>query len=131
MICVCISICIFNCIFISNVFVFVCCHICLVWPTGCPRSSSPAEPPASCVLGQEGRQGKAGGDRPYSSSDNTTIPHTTCTRYHTSQCLADTGLLTIQQHHTPTVLVQAELYCNILQESAMRWGNRACLSFSG
>ena len=61
MICVCISICIFNCIFISNVFVFVCCHICLVWPTGCPRSSSPAEPPASCLLGQEGRQGKAGG----------------------------------------------------------------------
>ena len=58
---VCISICIFNCIFISNVFVFVCCHICLVWPTGCPRSSSPAEPPASCLLGQEGRQGKAGG----------------------------------------------------------------------
>ena len=61
MICVCISICISNCIFISNVFVFVCCHICLVWPTGCPRSSSPAEPPASCLLGQEGRQGKAGG----------------------------------------------------------------------
>ena len=84
----------------------------------------------ACSVRKAGRA-RQGGDRPYSSSDNTTIPHTTCTRCHTSQCLADTGLLTIQQHHTPTVLVQAELYCNILQESAMRWGNRACLSFSG
>ena len=79
-------------------------HICLVWPTGCPRSSSPAGPPASCcLLGQEGRQG---GDRPY-SSHNATVPYSTIpqtlffSQYHsTLQILLHSATIIIQQYQT-------------------------------